>query len=112
MHGTRLHRINSQTGELVVDYQASVIGASDPPTVSDADLLVYMRPSRYSESDSLAATAGAEFLGIAGAQQLLALGLLLGRHAPGLCVGVVASRPTARCARSSTGRASAATTHT
>lgn len=72
VHGTRLHRINSRSGELVVDYQASVIGASDAPPVSDADLLVYMRPSRYSESDSLAATAGAEFRGIEGGEQLLA----------------------------------------
>jgi transglutaminase-like putative cysteine protease len=70
-HGTRLHRIHSQVGELVVDYRASVDGDSEAPTTSDSDLLVYTRPSRYSESDSLAATAGAEFLGIQGPEELL-----------------------------------------
>ena len=70
-HGTRLHRIHSNVGELVVSYDATVDAVGQPPSVSDADLLVYTRPSRYSESDSLAATASAEFVGIKGANELL-----------------------------------------
>ena len=60
------------TGELVVEYVASVIGdRADPRLRTDADLLVYRRPSRYAESDSLAPTAAAEFAGIQAAAELL-----------------------------------------
>lgn len=71
-HGTRLHRIASETGRLEVSYRATVDGTADPVSASESDLLVYGRPSRYAESDALAPTAGAEFAGIVGAGQLLA----------------------------------------
>lgn len=71
-HGTRLHRVDSGTGELVVEYRASVDGHADPLPATDAELLVYSRPSRYAESDSLLATAAAEFTGIQGDAELLA----------------------------------------
>ena len=102
----------AKPGELVVDYTASVIGASEPPSVSDADLLVYTRPSRYSESDSLAATAGAEFLGITGRRGAPRARSRRGSARASPTSRVRRCRPTARCARSSTARASAVTTHT
>jgi transglutaminase-like putative cysteine protease len=71
-HGTRLHRVHSPAGELVVEYRGSVGGPTEPATATDADLLVYSRPSRYAESDSLQATALAEFAGIQGSAELLA----------------------------------------
>ncbi len=71
-HGTRLHRITSGTGRLEATYRATIEGEADPLPASEADLLVYGRPSRYAESDALAPTAGAEFAGIDGAAQLLA----------------------------------------
>ena len=58
-HGTRLHRIQSDPGELVVEFDALVFGHGDAATVSEADLLRYARPSRYAPSDELAATAAA-----------------------------------------------------
>lgn len=71
-HGARLHRVASGTGRLEVTYRATVDGEADPLGATESDLLVYGRPSRYAESDSLAPTAGAEFAGIEGSAQLLA----------------------------------------
>ncbi|MDN3496357.1 transglutaminase family protein [Planococcus sp. APC 4015] len=64
VHGTRLHRVKSGLGELVVEYSATVVGPGDTAVGRDIDLLTYTRPSRYAESDALAPTAGAEFVGI------------------------------------------------
>jgi len=71
VHGTRLHRVRSATGELVVEYSAEVFGSGDSATARDVDLLTYTRPSRYAESDALAPTAAAEFAGIDDAVSLL-----------------------------------------
>lgn len=68
--GTRLHRIEAPVGRLLVDYRALIEGRSPAPTVTDADRITYLRPSRYAESDSLAAVAAAEFQGIEGAAEL------------------------------------------
>lgn len=71
-HGTRLHRLSAGTGELVVEYSASIDGDAPSDEASETDLLVYSRPSRYAESDALAPTASAEFGGITGSAELLA----------------------------------------
>ncbi|CAI9392455.1 transglutaminase family protein [Microbacterium sp. T2.11-28] len=71
VHGGRLHRLTAEPGELVVEYRASV---SDPATAletTETDLLVYGRPSRYADSDTLAATAAAQFGGIPEGRDLL-----------------------------------------
>lgn len=64
VHGGRLHRVTAQPGELVVEYSATVDGTGEPLETDEAAPLVYVRPSRYAESDSLAPTAAAEFVGI------------------------------------------------
>ncbi|MET0735395.1 MAG: transglutaminase-like domain-containing protein [Microbacterium sp.] len=71
-HGTRLHRVRSDVGELVVEYSAAISGAGATATASEVDLLSYMRPSRYAESDALGPTAYAEFAGIDDPAELLA----------------------------------------
>jgi transglutaminase-like putative cysteine protease len=68
----RVHICSAPTGLIVIDYAATVTGDADPPLVSAADRIVYLRPSRYAQSDRLAAIAQAEFAGIADARQLLA----------------------------------------
>lgn len=68
--GTRLHRIHAPVGRLVVRYHAVVDGRTAASPVTDADRIIYLRPSRYAESDSLAAVSAAEFDGIAGADEL------------------------------------------
>lgn len=72
VHGTRLHRVESGAGELVVEYSAQIQGTGAPIETADIDLLTYTRPSRYAESDALAPTAAAEFAGIDDHAQLLA----------------------------------------
>ncbi|HEY9308339.1 MAG TPA: transglutaminase family protein [Microbacterium sp.] len=71
VHSTRLHRVESGIGELVMSYDATIEGEATPATRDDVELLTYLRPSRYSESDALAETSAAEFRGIQGAAELL-----------------------------------------
>jgi transglutaminase-like putative cysteine protease len=65
-HGTRLHVLEADVGRLRLDYTASVDGRAEPVVNEAADLLRYLRPSRYCESDSLGPTARAEFAGLEG----------------------------------------------
>ncbi len=65
-HGTRLHAIRAEMGLLTIDYAATVEGREPPPPSVEQDRIRYLRPSRYCESDELAATAIAEFGGLTG----------------------------------------------
>jgi len=60
-HGTRLHAIRAEVGVLTIDYAATIEGREPPARSRERDRLRYLRPSRYCESDELAATANAEF---------------------------------------------------
>ncbi|MBA8815220.1 transglutaminase-like putative cysteine protease [Microbacterium halimionae] len=71
LHETRLHRVLSGVGELVVEYSATLDGEGTAAAASDTDLLTYVRPSRYAESDALGPTAAAEFAGISDHRELL-----------------------------------------
>jgi transglutaminase-like putative cysteine protease len=62
----------SRPGPLTVDYAATVTGRADEQAVSATDRIVYLRPSRYAESDRLAAVARSEFAGITAPAGLLA----------------------------------------
>ena len=72
LNGTRLHRVEAGTGEVVLEYAATVEGRTEFPMADPADLIRYVRPSRYAESDSLAPTAAAEFAGLDASSDLLA----------------------------------------
>ncbi|NHF63083.1 transglutaminase-like domain-containing protein [Microcella pacifica] len=63
-HGTRLHLLDVTEGDVRVSYRATVDGRADPLSVTPLDEVVYLRPSRYCESDSLAPTAIREFYGL------------------------------------------------
>jgi transglutaminase-like putative cysteine protease len=65
------HLMSLSPGRLVFDYSARVIGRAAEPMVTDAERITYLRPSRYAESDRLAAVARAEFAGITGPAELL-----------------------------------------
>jgi len=71
-HDGRVHLVNSGPGRYTVDYQATLTGQARPPTVTTSDRVTFLRPSRYAESDRLAATARDEFYAIEGASDLLA----------------------------------------
>ena len=85
-HGSRLHVLDVQPGQLTVDYRASVTGRAEPEPGDPSDELLYLRPSRYCESDTLAPTARAEFVGLAGVELLGAVSSWVGTrlaYAPG-----------------------------
>ena len=69
-HGTRLHVVSAPAGWLEVEYTTDVIGRSEPAPTDELDLLRFMRPSRYAESDVLGPTARYEFIGLTGLELL------------------------------------------
>ncbi len=85
-HGSRLHVVDVGPGPLTVDYHARVTGRADPEPGDPSDELLYLRPSRYCESDTLAPTARAEFVGLSGVDLLAAVASWVGTriaYAPG-----------------------------
>jgi transglutaminase-like putative cysteine protease len=79
-HGTRLQLISVQAGRIDIDYTVEVSGESAAPEVSDIDIVRYLRPSRYCESDHLWPTAQAEFRGLTGTELLDAVTAWVGSH--------------------------------
>ena len=78
-HGTRLHVAAAvPVGSMVVDYRAVVTSIAEPAEVRPVDLIRYLRPSRYCESDKLSAVAHAEFAGLAGDELLPAVSSWVG----------------------------------
>lgn len=71
-HGGRAHVFDAAVGRITVGYSAVITAAAAELPVSDADQVIYLRPSRYSESDRLAPMAQSEFAGVRGAAELLA----------------------------------------
>ncbi|WP_457962787.1 transglutaminase family protein [Arthrobacter sp. D1-29] len=70
-HGGRMHYMEfADPSEVTVDYSATVTGQALPEEASLADLIRYVRPSRYAESDKLLPTAYAEFGGLHGEELL------------------------------------------
>ncbi len=58
--GGRLHALQVGAGHLEVRYRAEVEGGGAPVPAEPLDASTYLRPSRYAESDRLAAVAAAE----------------------------------------------------
>lgn len=61
VHGNRIHKLGSGTGILKVDYAATIVGQTDPAPVTEYDQSMYLRPSRYAESDKFFGFAATEF---------------------------------------------------
>ncbi len=72
-HGPLCFLENVGRGLLLIDYQATVVGAAEPATATIHDVFRYIRPSRYCESDRLGPLARAEFEGLHGADLLAAV---------------------------------------
>lgn len=73
-HGGRIHYMEfADPAEVTVDYSATVAGRAAPEEAQLADLIRYVRPSRYAESDRLLPTAYAEFGGLHGEELLQAV---------------------------------------
>lgn len=69
--GGRMHVLDVPAGLLQVSYTAQVEGRAAPCPVGELDASTYRRPSRYAESDRLAAVAQAEFGSLRDPAQLL-----------------------------------------
>jgi transglutaminase-like putative cysteine protease len=61
VHGNRIHKLDAPMGNLAVDYAATIIGRTDPAPVTEYDLSMYLRPSRYAEADKFYGFAATEF---------------------------------------------------
>ncbi len=79
-YGARLHLVDVTEGEVLVQYHATVVGSAEPLPVSALDEIVFLRPSRYSESDSLAPTAAREFSGLTETELLFGVSSWVGQH--------------------------------
>lgn len=74
VHGGRLHALTlAEPSEVVVEYAASVTGHAVPEPADPVELIRYVRPSRYCESDRLLPTSYAEFAGLHGAELVAAV---------------------------------------
>lgn len=61
LHGNRIHKLEAPVGNLRVDYAATIVGQTDPAPITDHDLSMYLRPSRYAEADKFYGFAETEF---------------------------------------------------
>ncbi len=61
VHGNRIHKLDVPDGNLRVDYSATIVGRTDPAPVTEYDLSMYLRPSRYAEADKFFGFASTEF---------------------------------------------------
>ncbi|MFF3227947.1 transglutaminase family protein [Nocardia suismassiliense] len=60
-HGTRIHKFSVGLGIVRAHYRATVLGHATPETTTDYDRALYLRPSRFAESDKLLGFAATEF---------------------------------------------------
>jgi transglutaminase-like putative cysteine protease len=66
LHAARLQVFETNRGALSVDYAVEVVGRTTPAPASELDLITYLRPSRYAQSDSLTPIARSLFRGLSG----------------------------------------------
>lgn len=70
---TRLRLFETTPGIMRIDYAAEVVGRAPAAAVHPMDEIVYLRPSRYVQSDTLQPFARETFPGLAGAQLVRAV---------------------------------------
>ncbi|MCV2393177.1 transglutaminase family protein [Actinotalea sp. M2MS4P-6] len=79
-HGTRLHRFDAGVGHLEIAYRATVTGRDLPSPTDPLDLVTYLRPSRYAESDALLGLAGRELGHLSGTELIRGAGTWVAEH--------------------------------
>lgn len=73
-HGGRFHVLEfDYPSDVEVEYAASVRGRAIPDAVDEMDLIRYVRPSRYAESDRLLPTSYGQFGGMTGSRLVVAV---------------------------------------
>ncbi len=78
--GGRVHVVDSGAGKLVLRYAATLTGLAEPVGAGELELLTYLQPSRYCESDRLGALAVTEFGGLEGKELLDGVSSWVGGH--------------------------------
>lgn len=74
VHGGRMHTLQlGKRATVTVDYSAQVTGTAKVEPDQEMDLIRYVRPSRYCESDKLLPFAYAQFKGVTGKDLVLAV---------------------------------------
>ena len=71
-HGGRIFLYDSPPGAVRLNYRAELTGSAPAPEATVADELLYLRPSRYCESDRLIGFAGRHFHDITEPRDVLA----------------------------------------
>ena len=71
VHGNRIHKLHVPVGNLKVQYTATIIGRAEPAPVTEYDLSMYLRPSRYAEADKFYGFGSTEFGNYADSTTLL-----------------------------------------
>jgi transglutaminase-like putative cysteine protease len=61
VHGNGIHKLDVPVGHLSVDNTATIVGRTDPTSVTEYDLSMYLRSSRNTEADKFFGFAAAEF---------------------------------------------------
>lgn len=73
-HGGRMHTLKlAEPATVTIDYMAQVIGSTGHEPSDEMDLIRYVRPSRYCESDRMLPFAYSQFKDAQGADLLLAV---------------------------------------
>lgn len=74
LHGGVLHTLTlAQPATLELTYSATIVGTATVPERNDADLIRYVRPSRYCDSDRLLPTSYSLFGSLQGSELLAAV---------------------------------------
>ena len=102
VHGNRIHKLDVPVGNLAVRYAATIVGRTDPAPVTDYDLSMYLRPSRYAEADKFYGFAATEFGNYLDSTALLEEGFRLGGYPAELRARL--QRPPRRSGRDLAGR--------
>ena len=74
IHGTRQQLFETGAGLMEIDYSATVVGRAAPLPVEPTDEIIYLRPSRYVQSDIMQPFARETFAGLEGADLVRAVG--------------------------------------
>jgi transglutaminase-like putative cysteine protease len=74
IHGTRQQLFETGAGLMEIEYSATVVGRADPLPVDATDEIIYLRPSRYVQSDIMQPFARETFAGLDGADLVRAVG--------------------------------------
>jgi len=81
IHGNRIHKLHVPVGVLTASYAATIVGRTAPAPVTEYDLSMYLRPSRYAEADKFYGFAATEFGNYRDSAALLAnVSLWVGRR--------------------------------